>query len=85
MRCVRSRPTTAALVSAPHARPAVGTQGEATLTRPNVPQEPGFEQAPESLGFIPESERFITDIASVEKVDRDAAISRQQQICYAKR
>jgi len=48
-------------------------------------EEGGLEQPPESLGYIPEAERFITDIAAIEKSDRDGAFARKQQIHFNKR
>jgi hypothetical protein len=48
-------------------------------------QEGGVDQPPESLGYIPEAERFITDIASIEKNERDALFAKKQQQQYTKR
>lgn len=38
-----------------------------------------------SLSYIPEADRFITDVAGVEKSERDQAITKSEQIVYAKR
>lgn len=48
-------------------------------------QEGGIAQPPDSLGHISESERFITDIAAVEKLERDAQFSKREQMYYNKR
>ncbi|KAL1523442.1 hypothetical protein AB1Y20_018382 [Prymnesium parvum] len=48
-------------------------------------EEGGIEQPADSLGYIPEADRFTTDIAAAEKHERDHAIARQQQIQYNKR
>jgi len=48
-------------------------------------EEGGVDQPPESLGYIPEAERFITDIASIEKNERDALFAKKQQQQYTKR
>ena len=38
-----------------------------------------------SLGHISDADRFVTDVASVNKNERDAAIARKEQIYYGKR
>jgi len=48
-------------------------------------EEGGVDQPPDSLGYIPEADRFITDIAVVEKAERDAAFAKKQQQQYSKR
>lgn len=48
-------------------------------------EEGGLVQPPESLGYIPEAERFITDIAAIEKTDRDSAFAKKEQMHYNKR
>jgi len=48
-------------------------------------EEGGIIQPPESLGYIPEAERFITDIASVEKNERDSEFAKREQMHYNRR
>lgn len=48
-------------------------------------EEAAIEQPPESLGYIRESERFITDIAAVEKDERNAAVARRELMFHNKR
>jgi len=48
-------------------------------------EEASLVQPPDSLGYIPESERFITDIAAVEKVDRDREFAKKEQMFHNKR
>lgn len=48
-------------------------------------EEGGLVQPPESLGYISEADRFITDIAGVAKVERDAAVRKREQQHYSKR
>lgn len=38
-----------------------------------------------SLGHITDADRFVTDVAAVNKNERDAAIARKEQIYYGKR
>ena len=38
-----------------------------------------------SLGAISDADRFVTDVAAVNKNERDAAIARKEQIFYSKR
>lgn len=48
-------------------------------------EEVSLVQPPDSLGYIPESERFITDVAAVEKMERDREIARKEQMYHNKR
>lgn len=48
-------------------------------------EEVSLVQPPDSLGYIPESDRFITDAAAVEKTERDRQIARKEQIFHNKR
>jgi hypothetical protein len=40
---------------------------------------------PESLGYISEADRFITDTAAVAKAERDADVAKREQMFYGKR
>jgi len=40
---------------------------------------------PDSLGYISEADRFITDIAAVHKTERDADIAKREQMFYGRR
>ena len=48
-------------------------------------EEAGITQPEGSLGSISDADRFVTDVASVNKNERDAAIARKEQIYYSKR
>ena len=48
-------------------------------------EEGGLVQPPESLGYISEADRFITDIAGVQKTERDAEVRKREQQHYNKR
>merc|ERR1712032_1739631 len=48
-------------------------------------EENSMTQPPGSLGFISEAERFVTDVAAVEKGIRDAEIAKKDTITHAKR
>ena len=48
-------------------------------------EEGGIEQPADSLGFITEADRFVTDIAAVVKNERDASINKKEQVYYNKR
>jgi hypothetical protein len=50
-----------------------------------LPQEGGVVPPSDSLGYIAESERFITDIAAVAKNERDAEFTKREQMHYNKR
>ena len=40
---------------------------------------------PESLGYISEADRFVTDIAAVHKTERDADVAKREQMFYGRR
>ena len=48
-------------------------------------EEAGITQPEGSLGSISDADRFVTDVAAVNKNERDAAIAKQEQMYYAKR
>ena len=48
-------------------------------------EECGLVQPEGSLGWVSDADRFVTDVASVNKNERDAAIARKEQIYYSKR
>ena len=48
-------------------------------------EECSMTQPEGSLGHITDADRFVTDVASVNKNERDAAIARKEQIFYGKR
>ena len=48
-------------------------------------EEAGITQPEGSLGSISDADRFVTDVAAVNKNERDASIAKQEQMYYAKR
>lgn len=48
-------------------------------------EENGVTPPPDSLGYISEADRFITDVAAVQKVERDADIAKKEAILHNKR
>ena len=48
-------------------------------------EECSITQPEGSLGAISDADRFVTDVAAVNKGERDAAIAKQEQMYYAKR
>jgi len=48
-------------------------------------QEGGVTPTAESLSYIPEEQRFVTDAASVNKGERDAAVQKREQMFYDRR
>merc|ERR1719230_1647499 len=48
-------------------------------------EDGGIAQPQDSLGYITEADRFVTDIAAVVKNERDAEIAKREQIHYNKR
>jgi len=48
-------------------------------------EEGGVTPPPDALGFISEADRFITDVALVEKQDRDASIASREQMFNGRR
>merc|ERR1712226_519367 len=48
-------------------------------------EENGVTPPPDSLGYISEADRFITDVAAVQKVERDAEIAKKETILHNKR
>jgi len=48
-------------------------------------EESGVTPPPDSLGYISEADRFVTDVAAVEKGIRDAAIAKKESIVHTKR
>jgi len=50
-----------------------------------VYEEGGVDQPEGSLGFISEADRFVTDIAAVNKAERDAEFHRKEQMYYNRR
>ena len=48
-------------------------------------EEASLVQPPDSLGYISDADRFVTDIAGVAKVERDAEVRKREQMHYAKR
>mmetsp|Transcript_28613 Transcript_28613/g.73388 ORF Transcript_28613/g.73388 Transcript_28613/m.73388 type:complete len:212 (+) Transcript_28613:35-670(+) len=49
-------------------------------------EEGGLQpKGPDSLSYITEAERFVTDAAALNKADRDAAVNRKAEIDYNKR
>jgi len=47
--------------------------------------EGGVDQPIESLGYISEAERFVTDVAAVNKAERDAEFTKKEQMYYNRR
>jgi hypothetical protein len=39
----------------------------------------------QSLSYISEAERFVTDIAAMNKAERDAVVAKREQMHYRKR
>ena len=50
-----------------------------------VLQEGGITQGADSLGYIADADRFVTDIAALNKMERDASVHKKAQQCYIKR
>ena len=48
-------------------------------------QEGGLTPFPDSLGYISEADRFITDIAGVNKAEREVEIEKREQMYYNRR
>jgi len=48
-------------------------------------EEGGVTPPPDSLGYISEAERFTSDIAGVNKAERDAEVSKREQIFHNRR
>ena len=48
-------------------------------------EESTITPTPDALGYITEAQRFITDAAAVDKAEREAMLSRKDQITHAKR
>ena len=46
---------------------------------------PLTEPDAQSVGYIADAERFVTDVAGVNKAERDAEVSKREQMFYAKR
>jgi len=47
--------------------------------------EGGITQMPESLGYITEAGRFVSDTAGVAKIERDAETSKREQMFHNRR
>jgi len=45
----------------------------------------GVTPGPDSLGYISEADRFVTDIAAVHKTERDADVAKREQMFYGRR
>merc|ERR1719409_2322637 len=45
----------------------------------------GVTPPADSLGYISEADRFITDIAAVHKVERDADVAKREEMFYNRR
>ena len=56
-----------------------------SMLEPDESQEGGLTPAPESLSYITEADRFVTDVAAVQKLERDAAFEKKEKQLYAKR
>jgi len=50
-----------------------------------VYEEGGVDQPKNSLGYISEADRFVTDIAAVNKAERDTEFNRKEQMYYNRR
>jgi hypothetical protein len=50
-----------------------------------VYEEGGLEQPVESLGYIANADRFVTDVAGLDKAERDADFAKREQMFYNKR
>jgi len=48
-------------------------------------EEGGVDQPKESLGYISEADRFVTDMAAVNKSERDAEFNKKEQMYYNRR
>lgn len=55
------------------------------LSRPLHAQTGGVTPPPDSLGYISEADRFVTDIAAVHKTERDADVAKREQMFYGRR
>merc|ERR1712070_1353358 len=45
-------------------------------------EEGGIVQPAESLGYISEADRFVTDIAGVNKTEREAEVAKREQMYH---
>ena len=50
-----------------------------------VYEEAGIVQPVESLGYIADADRFVTDVAAVDKAERDAEFAKREQMFYNRR
>jgi len=48
-------------------------------------EEGGVTPPPESLGYITEADRFVTDIAAVNKAEREAEHAKREQMFHGRR
>lgn len=48
-------------------------------------EEGGVDQPKESLGYISEADRFVTDMSAVNKSERDAEFNKKEQMYYNRR
>ena len=65
--------------------PSLCPLSDAVCVHASASQDGGIVPKPGSLGFISEAERFVTDIAGVNKAEREAEVHKRETMYHNKR